>query len=97
MVKGEIIMGIGIITPSIDTRSELEPRLGKLPVKNIAISPGPDNTEFNSFRTVVSFLPYGSRNERIALVVKNQETGEIIREIPAKEIQKLHINLDTFV
>jgi len=30
-------------------------------------------------------------------VVKNQETGEVIREIPSKEMQKLHVHLDMLV
>jgi uncharacterized FlaG/YvyC family protein len=82
---------------STGARSKPEPQHGKVPVKDTATTPCPDNAEFNPVRTGVSFSTYGSRNERIAVVVKNQETGEVIREIPSKEMQKLHVHLDTLI
>ncbi|MDI9570842.1 MAG: flagellar protein FlaG [Pseudomonadota bacterium] len=38
----------------------------------------------------LEFSAYGAKGERIAVVVADKETGEVIREIPAKEIQNLY-------
>jgi len=47
--------------------------------------------------TELSFSTYGARDERIAVVVKNKHTGEVIREIPSEEMQKLHVHLDMLI
>jgi uncharacterized FlaG/YvyC family protein len=78
----------------VGARSQSESHSGKPPVKDSAIKSGPGNTRLNPVQTEVSFSTYGSRNERIAVVVKNKDTGEVIREIPCKELQKLHVHLD---
>ena len=44
--------------------------------------------------TSASFSFYGSRNERVAIVLKDKETGKVIHEIPSKNIQELHVWLD---
>ncbi len=41
----------------------------------------------------LQFSTYGTRGEKIAVVVADKETGEVIREIPAKEIQKLYARM----
>ena len=84
-------IAIGRMDASVGARSRLEPRHGKLPVKDTAITPGPDHAELNPVRTKAYFSTYGSHNERLAIVVKNQETGEIIREYPSEEMQKLQV------
>jgi len=38
----------------------------------------------------LEFSTYGAKGDRIAVVVADKETGEVIREIPAKEIQNLY-------
>lgn len=38
----------------------------------------------------LEFSRYGDRGERIAVVVADKATGEVIREIPSKEIQNLY-------
>jgi uncharacterized FlaG/YvyC family protein len=48
-------------------------------------------------QTDVSFSTYGTKNEHLAVVVTNRETGDIIREFPTKEMQKLHGHLDLLV
>jgi uncharacterized FlaG/YvyC family protein len=48
-------------------------------------------------QTDMSFSTNGSRNEHIAVLIKNRETGEVIREIRSKEIQKLHVHLEVVV
>ncbi|MCX5855196.1 MAG: flagellar protein FlaG [Deltaproteobacteria bacterium] len=41
----------------------------------------------------LEFSTYGERGERIAVVVTDKESGEVIREIPAKEIQNLYAKM----
>lgn len=38
----------------------------------------------------LTFSTYGDNGEKVAVVVSDDETGEVIREIPAKEIQNLY-------
>lgn len=87
IASGGMVAGVG-------ARTEPEPHAGKLPVKEALTNSGPDDAQLNPVQTKVSFTTYGSRNERIAVVVKNRETGEVIREIPSREMQKLHVHLD---
>jgi len=42
----------------------------------------------------ISFSTYGENSERTAVIVKERETGEIIREIPPKELQNLHVKME---
>ena len=44
--------------------------------------------------TITSYSFYGSRNERVAIVLKDKETGKVIHEIPSKNVQELHVWLD---
>jgi uncharacterized FlaG/YvyC family protein len=90
-------IAIGRMAASIGARSQSKSLSGKLSVKDAAEKPGPDHTYLDPVRTEASFSTYGSRNERIAIVVKNKETGEIIREIPSEEMQKLHVHIDMLI
>ena len=90
-------IAIGKMDASVGAKSRPEPRHGKLPAKDTAITPSPDHAEFNPVRTKAYFSTYGSHNERLAIVVKNQETGEIIRQYPSEEMQALHAKLDILV
>jgi uncharacterized FlaG/YvyC family protein len=38
----------------------------------------------------LTFATYGDHGEKVAVIVSDDETGEVIREIPAKEIQNLY-------
>jgi uncharacterized FlaG/YvyC family protein len=79
---------------SIGAGAKSESHSGKPPVTDTVTKSSPGNTRLNPVQTEVSFSTYGSRNERTAIVVKNKDTGEVIREIPSKEMQKLHVHLD---
>jgi uncharacterized FlaG/YvyC family protein len=79
---------------SIGAGAKSESHIGKPPVTDTAIRSSSRKTRLNPVQTEASFSTYGSRNERIAVVVKNKDTGEVIREIPSKERQKLHVHLD---
>jgi len=82
---------------SFTTGSQPESRSEKLSVKDTAVKPASNNNHFNPVQTDVSFSTYGSRNEHMAVLVIDKTTGRVIREIPTKEIQKLHGHLDVLV
>lgn len=42
----------------------------------------------------LTFSTYGDHGEKVAVIVSDDETGEVIREIPAKEIQNLYGKID---
>jgi flagellar protein FlaG len=42
----------------------------------------------------LEFSRYGDRGERIAVVVSDKATGEVIREIPSREIQQLYNSIN---
>lgn len=48
----------------------------------------------DSMNINISFSTYGSERERVAVVVKEKGTGEVIREIPPKELQHLHTKME---
>jgi hypothetical protein len=97
MDSSDIRIAVGRMAASIGARSQSKSLSGKLSVKDGAAKPGPDHTHLDPVRTEASFSTYGSRNERIAIVVKNKETGEVIREIPSEEMQKLHVHIDMLI
>ena len=41
----------------------------------------------------LEFSTYGEHGENIAVVVADKETGEVIREIPSREIQSLYAKM----
>ncbi len=45
----------------------------------------------------VNFATYGPDNNKIAVVVTDKTSGEIIREIPPKELQQLYQNMGELV
>ena len=79
---------------SFRTGSQSESRSEKLPVKDTAVNPAPNSNHLDPVQTDVSFSTYGTKNEHLAVVVTNRETGEVIRELPTKEMQKLHVHHD---
>ena len=48
-----------------------------------------DNRNIN-----IDFSTYGSKNEKISVTVTEKETGKVIREIPAEELQRLSVRMD---
>jgi flagellar protein FlaG len=38
----------------------------------------------------LTFSTYGDHGEKVAVIVSDDDTGEVIREIPSKEIQNLY-------
>jgi flagellar protein FlaG len=41
----------------------------------------------------IQFSTYGDHGEKMAITVANKETGEVIREIPPKEIRNLYARM----
>ena len=48
-----------------------------------------DNLNIN-----IAFSTYGEKDRRTSVVVMNKETGEVIRELPPKELQRLHVKME---
>jgi uncharacterized FlaG/YvyC family protein len=90
-------IAIGRMAASIGARAKPEPHREKLPAKDTPVKSGPDQTRLNPVQTDISCSTYGSHNEHLAVVIKNQDTGEVIREIPSEEMQKLHVHLDMLI
>ncbi len=86
-------IAIGRVAASIVARAKSGPHRENLPARDTPARSGPDIP----VQTDISFSTYGSHNEHIAVVIKNQDTGEVIREIPSEEMQKLHAHLDMLI
>lgn len=50
-------------------------------------------SQIDSMNVSLTFSTYGDRGENVAIVVANKDTGKVIREIPAKEIQSLYAKM----
>ena len=89
-------IAIGGMAADLGSRSRS--KIERLNVKNTPAQSGSVHTHPNPVvQTDMSFSTNGSRNEHIAVLIKNRETGEVIREIRSKEIQKLHVHLEVVV
>ena len=42
----------------------------------------------------MAFTTYGARGDKFAVVVADKATGEVIREIPSRELQELYTKMD---
>jgi len=83
-------MAVGVGARSISEPSWKTACQGYPNLSNLRTQPKPVQTD-------VSFSTYGSRNEHLAVKVTNKKTGEVVREIPSRETQKLHVHLETMV
>jgi flagellar protein FlaG len=48
----------------------------------------------SSMNVSVNFTTYGKHNDKIAVTVTDKDTGKVIREIPARDLQNLYMKLD---
>lgn len=90
-------IAIGGMAAGVGARSPSDAPPGKPPPKDAEKKYGPCNPRPDPDRTENSFSTYGVRNERVAIVVKDRETGEVIHEIPSEAMQRLHVHLDMLV
>jgi uncharacterized FlaG/YvyC family protein len=54
-------------------------------------------THLDSMNVSLQYSFYGVRGEKVAVRVVNRETGEVIREIPAREMQVLQTKMSELV
>jgi hypothetical protein len=81
-----------------DLGSRSRSKIERLNVKNTPAQSGSVRTHPNPVvQTDISFSTYGSGNEHIAVLMKNKEIAEVVREIPSEESQKLHVHLEVMV
>jgi flagellar protein FlaG len=50
-------------------------------------------SQIDRMNVSLQFYTYGDHGEKIAVVVADKQTGEVIREIPSKEIQELYAKM----
>jgi flagellar protein FlaG len=50
--------------------------------------------QIDSMNVSLQYSTYGDRGKNIAVTVVNKNTGEVIREIPPKEIQDLYAKMN---
>jgi flagellar protein FlaG len=55
------------------------------------------NSQLRRMSVSLEYSRYGENGEKIAIIVANKETGEVIREIPSKEIQQLHNSINDLI
>lgn len=55
------------------------------------------NEHVNSMSISLNFTPYGDHNEKIAVIVSDKKTGEVIREIPPKQLQELYVKMGELI
>ena len=51
-------------------------------------------SQISRMNVSLTFSMYGERGEKIAVVVSDKKTGEVIREIPPKDIQNLYAKMN---
>ena len=49
--------------------------------------------QIDSMNVSLQYSAYGDRGEKIAVTVVNKDTGEVIREIPPRELQDLYAKM----
>jgi len=72
---------------------------GSKPVSSEAVKQMLEQIQNNilSRNISVSFSTYGDKNNEICIVVREKDTGKILREIPPEEIQKLSVRLGELI
>ena len=54
-------------------------------------------SHLDSMNVSLQYSFYGAHDEKVAVIVVNRETGEVIREIPPKEMQALQTKMGELV
>ncbi len=70
-----------------------------VPVSNAQIKQmvGQMQSHLDSMNISLQYSFYGARGEKLAVQVVNRETGQVVREIPAKEMQALQTKMSELV
>ncbi len=51
-------------------------------------------SQISRMNVSLAYTTYGDRGEKIAVIVADKETGEVIREIPSREFQELYAKMN---
>ncbi|MBN1828878.1 MAG: flagellar protein FlaG [Deltaproteobacteria bacterium] len=51
----------------------------------------------NAMNISIAFSRYGNNNEKVAITVREKDTGKVIREIPSEEVQRFHRKMDELI
>jgi len=78
-------------------KNESAPDTSSLSAKQIEQMVKDVNARLETADVSLSFTPYGKGNERLAVTVSDKKTGEVIREIPPKELQDLYVRMDEVI
>lgn len=89
-------IAVGGLGADLGARSSSTSHPEKPPVRDTLTQSFP-HTRSNPVQAAVSFSTYGPRNEHLVVVVTDNKTGEVIREIPSQEMQNLHVHLEVMV
>jgi flagellar protein FlaG len=54
-------------------------------------------SQLESMNVSLSFSTYGANGSDVSIVVTDKDTGKVIREIPAKELQNLYTKLGELI
>jgi len=72
------------------TQESRSPDEGGAEVKQMVVEM---QDQIDRMNVSLEFSTYGDSGEKISVVVTDKETGEVIREIPSKEIQDLYTKM----
>jgi flagellar protein FlaG len=76
--------------PQAYTQGTRSPDEGRDEVKQMVVEM---QDQISRMNVSLEFSTYGDSGEKISVVVTDKETGEVIREIPSKEIQDLYAKM----
>jgi uncharacterized FlaG/YvyC family protein len=99
-MRGTIISAPAtVISPNQTTGGTGRTSDGNTPVSNAQIEQMVEQMQgyLDSMNISLQYSFYGAHGEKVAVNVVNRETGEIIREIPSKEMQILQAKMGELV
>jgi flagellar protein FlaG len=91
---GSAVQGSSVVAavprPEINVRTEAKAD-GKSAVKSEQVKRMVEeiNSQLRKMNVSLEFSRYGENGGKVAVVIADKETGEVIREIPSKEMQRL--------
>ena len=77
--------------------NERSPETSSLSNKQIEQMVNDVNVRLQTADISLNFTPYGKDKEKMAVTVSDKKTGEVIREIPPKELQDLYVRMDEVI
>ena len=78
-------------------KNERAPETTSLSNKQIEQMVNEVNARLETADVSLNFTAYGKDKEKMAVTVSDKKTGEVIREIPPKELQNLYVRMDEVI